>query len=54
MKIDPNFTICSIAGENTIVNQGTPDVDLTRIISLNASAHLLREEIWEKNFPKRR
>ncbi len=50
MKIDPNFKIRSIAGENIIVNQGTPDVDLTRIISLNASVCLLWKEFLGKEF----
>lgn len=50
MKIDPNFKLRFIAGENIIINQGRPDADLTRIISLNASAHLLWKELSEKDF----
>ena len=38
MKINSNFKLRYIAGETIIINQGTPDADLTRIISLNASA----------------
>ena len=50
MKISPNFKLRTIAGETIIVNQGTPDADLTRIISLNASARLLWEELSGKEF----
>ena len=34
MKLNPHFKLRSIAGEIIIVNQGVPDTDLTRIISL--------------------
>ena len=51
MKIDLNFKLRFIAGETIIVNQGTPDADLTRILSLNASARLLWEELSGKDFP---
>lgn len=50
MKINPNFKLRLIAGETIIVNQGTPDADLTRIISLNASARLLWERLSGKEF----
>lgn len=50
MKINTNFKLRNIAGETIIVNQGTPDADLTRIISLNASARLLWERLLGKNF----
>lgn len=52
MKIDSNFKLRFIAGETIIVNQGTPDADLTRIISLNASARLLWEKLSGKDFSK--
>ena len=39
-----------IAGETIIVNQGTPEADLTRIISLNTSARLLWNELSDKDF----
>lgn len=51
MKINTNFKLRNIAGETIIVNQGTPDADLTRIISLNASARLLWERLSGKEFP---
>lgn len=50
MKINPNFKLREIAGETIVVNQGTPDVDMTRIISLNASARLLWEQLYGKDF----
>lgn len=50
MKINTNFKLRNIAGETIIVNQGTPDADLTRIISLNASARLLWKQLSGKDF----
>lgn len=50
MKIDSRFKLRFIAGETIIVNQGTPDADLTRIISLNPSARLLWERLLGKDF----
>ena len=50
MKINPNYKIREIAGENIVVNQGTAKVDTTRIISLNASARLLYQTLAEQDF----
>lgn len=50
MKLNPDFKLRDIAGETIIVNQGMPDADLTRIISLNASARLLWERLSGKDF----
>lgn len=50
MKLNSNFKLRNIAGETIIINQGTPDADLTRIISLNASARLLWERLMGKEF----
>jgi len=50
MTINPNYKIREIAGETIIVNQGTNNVDMTRIISLNASARLLYEQLLGKEF----
>ena len=50
MKINPNYKLRSIAGETIVVNQGTTGMDMTRIISLNASAKLLYESLTEKEF----
>lgn len=50
MKLNPHFKLRQIAGETIIVNQGTPDVDCTRIISLNSSARFLWNEFAGKEF----
>lgn len=50
MKINPDYTLRDIAGETIIVNQGSTHTDMTRIISLNASARLLWERLSEKDF----
>ena len=41
MRIGPEYKIRRIAGEAIIVNQGMANVDMTRIVSLNASACVL-------------
>ena len=50
MKINSNYKLRSVAGETIVVNQGTTGVDMTRIISLNASAKLIYEELQGKDF----
>ena len=50
MKINPNYKLREVAGETIVVNQGTTGMDMTRIISLNASAKLLYESLSEKVF----
>lgn len=50
MKINSNYKLRSIAGETIVVNQGRTDTDMTRIISLNASAKLLYEKLLGKDF----
>lgn len=50
MKIKFNYKLRSIAGETIVVNQGVMGTDLTRIISLNASAKLLYEQLSGKEF----
>ncbi len=50
MRIQSQFKLRTIAGETIVVNQGTPDADMTRIISLNASARLLWEELAGREF----
>ena len=50
MKINPNYKLREIAGETIVVNQGTAEVNMTRIISLNASARLLYESLANKDF----
>lgn len=50
MKLNSNFKLRDLAGETIIVHQGTPDLDLTRIISFNPSARLLWEHLAGKDF----
>lgn len=50
MKINSNYKLREVAGETIIVNQGKADVDMTRIISINASAKLLYETLVGKEF----
>lgn len=50
MKIKSNYKLREIAGETIVVNQGTANVNMTRIISLNASARLLYQALAEKEF----
>ena len=50
MKINSNYKIREVASETIVVNQGKADVDMTRIISLNASAKLLYETLAGKEF----
>lgn len=50
MKLNSNFKLRHIAGETIIINQGTPDVDFTRIISLNSSARFLWNKFCGKEF----
>lgn len=50
MKINPKYALRTIAGETIIVNQGGSHTDMTRIISLNATARMLWEALCGKNF----
>ncbi len=50
MKINSNYKLREIAGETIVVNQGTTNVNMTRIISLNTSARLLYQEFVDKEF----
>lgn len=50
MKINSNYKLREIAGETIVVNQGLTGVDMTKIISLNASAKLLYEQLSGKEF----
>ena len=43
MRININYKLREVAGETIVVNQGKAGADMTRIISLNASAKLLYE-----------
>ena len=50
MKINSNYKLREVAGETIVVNQGTAEVNMPRIISLNASARLLYESLANKDF----
>lgn len=50
MQILSAFKLREIAGEHIVVNQGAPETDLTRIISLNTSARLLWKALSGKAF----
>lgn len=50
MKIKSNYKLRNIAGVPIIVMQGTREVDLTHVISLNKSAKFLYEYFLEKEF----
>lgn len=50
MRIKDNFKVRKIAGENLIINQGSTNSDLTKIISLNETALFLWQELQGKDF----
>jgi hypothetical protein len=50
MKINTDYKLREVAGETIVVNQGTTGGDMTRSISLNASAKLLYEQLAGKDF----
>lgn len=50
MRIKENYKVRQIAGENLVVNQGKGHSDMTKVISLNATAVLLWEALQEKDF----
>ena len=50
MKFKEGYKVRSIAGENVVIMQGKAGSDMTRIISLNASARLLWERLAGTEF----
>ena len=50
MKINLDYKLREIAGETIVVNQGTTNVNMTRIISLNATARMLYETWTDREF----
>ena len=50
MRIDSNYRLRTIAGETIVVNQGGGEKNMTRIISLNASARMMWEQLVDKEF----
>lgn len=50
MRINPNYKLREIADECIIINQGTTNVDMTRIISLNPTAKHLYQSLMNTDF----
>ncbi|MEG1564839.1 MAG: PqqD family protein [Bacteroides sp.] len=50
MKIKENYKVRNVAGENLVVGQGRAAVDMTRVISLNASAVVMWNELKGSDF----
>ena len=50
MRINTHYKLREIAGETIVVNQGAGGMDMTRIISLNASAKRLYEALAGTDF----
>ncbi len=50
MRIKPEFKIREIAGENVIIRQADGPLDITRLLSLNATAVWLYNTLKDKDF----
>ena len=50
MKIKQQYKVREMAGEHVVIIEGRLGVDMTRIISLNASAHMMWEALVDKSF----
>ncbi|MBR3702289.1 MAG: PqqD family protein [Alistipes sp.] len=50
MRINPEYKVREIAGENVVILQGEYGADMTRIITLNDSALLLWNELLGREF----
>ena len=50
MRIKNTYKVRKIAGENLIVEQGKSHSDMTKVISINATALLLWENLQGKEF----
>lgn len=50
MKIKDIYKVRQVAGENLVVEQGKLQSDMTKVISLNATALLLWNELKGKDF----
>ena len=50
MKIKSTYKIREVLGEHIVVSQGTLNVDMTKVISLNETAVLLWNELADKDF----
>lgn len=50
MRINSDYKLREMAGEFIIISQGKPGERKTHVISLNTSARLLYERLWNKEF----
>lgn len=50
MKINPNYKVRKVAGENIILLQGKTNGDMTRVVAFNDSALLMWNELQGKDF----
>ena len=50
MRIRSEYKLREIAGETIIVKQGTTEIDLTKVISLNSSAYIIYKGVVGKDF----
>ncbi len=50
MRINPEYKVREIAGENVVILQGEYGADMTRIITLNESALLLWNSLLGREF----
>lgn len=50
MRIKDTYRVRKVAGENLIVEQGKSQTDMTKVISLNATALLLWEQLQGTDF----
>ncbi len=50
MKINPNYKVRNVAGENIVLLQGKMGGDMTRVVAFNETALLLWNELFGKEF----
>ena len=50
MKINPNYKVRNVAGENIVLLQGKMGGDMTRVVGFNETALLLWNELFGKDF----
>ena len=50
MKINTNYKVRNVAGENIVLLQGKMGGDMTRVVAFNETALLLWNELFGKDF----
>lgn len=50
MKIREQYKVREMAGEHVIIMQGRVGADMTKVISLNATSHMLYEALQGRDF----